>query len=825
MRRLCTASLVLLCCSLAGAQNLLINPSFTDPPIETPCSEDWQDVTAWEMTVQSSPAGTGDRRNGDFKAPPCPRDGDDTHVSLQGWGSETKMVWQTVDGLTAGNHYKLSGVWFYGADFLAFGGLNVFAELRSGSSPTGGTVLGSTSATIVNATTSMWLPFQTCGQLTSGTQITVVLRATYGGLVGYAFHADDLVLEQVSSCVEPNRVDSVTPGYGVRGDLVNVTLTGLDFTRGPISAKLSRPGAVDIPATNIQVTSPTVMTCRFNLAGAPNGRWNVSVTYGSGSPTTATLPNGFMVVVPALSNGSFEAPTVPGGCPATPLSGHPTDWLVSHTGSWGDSGYADSTVVRDRSDVVPPTCPPPDGAHYASTYSVPPAPGAQPESWAYQTIVADPTKTYTVSGYFAGAGKNTVTLELLDGTEQDGTVPDMDGGLIHDGGPAYDWTFGYARGTPTGNLMTVRWRVSTRYAGPHVAHADALRIDVCAANVSLTAVSPALGDNTGTINNVEVLGSGFGGEVPPQVILRRPGTTSVNARNVVVHSDSRLTCSFDLSGQLTGVRDVIVVKLGCVAVLPDAFVVLGPELVNGSFELPDPGVPVDCVSPDNVLRGGVEGWSVRLDVPGSLDRDHHVMRPETCPSPAGGHYGSLTIDRAGELLAYQTLRVQPTAGYTLSGVFAGGGVNAAEILLIDGTLETGSDLARVDINSEVLGNNYDWRARSVSAYARSEVLTVVWRVNCDTGPAHALHADGLVLAMTSPPCGRPFGDADGDGDVDQADFAALQRCYTYAGATAAPEACRCFDRNGDGEIDMADFVQFAQCAGGPNVPADPACGD
>lgn len=819
MHRCTVSAIVLVCCSIGLGQNLLMNPSFTDPPIPAPCVEDWQDVIGWEMSPQSSPTGSGDRRNGDFKAPPCPRDGDGVHLSLQGWGSDTKIAWQTVSGLTAGRNYKLSGVWFYGADFVGYGGLTVSAELRAGADPNGGVMLGAATASISNATTSTWLPFQVCGQLNSGTEVTVVLRAQYAGWVGWAFHADDLVLEEVPTCIEPNRVDGIDPAYGVRGQTVAVTITGFDFSRGVDSVKLTQPGFDPVVGVGVQVQSSTVLSCAFDLTGTGNGRWNVEVTFKSGTPATATLPNGLMVVLPTLSNGSFELPLAPGGCPATPLSGHPTDWLVSHTGSWGDAGYVDTTVVRDRTDVFAPTCPPPDGGHYASTFSIPPAPDAQPESWAYQTVVADPTQTYTVSGFFAGTGKNTVFIELLDGDEQAALVPDHMGGLIHDGGGAYDWTFGYARGTPTGNLMTIRWRVTTRFAGPHVAHADALRLDVCTATVEATAVAPASGDNTGPVYGVEVLGSGFSGSMP-HVILSRSGMGSINATNIVVHSDTRLTCDFDLTGQLTGLRDLVVVKDGCVAQLPQAFLVVGPALVNGDFELPDPGTPADCTTPEHLLRGFVEGWSAQLDAPGSLDRDHHVLRPATCPSPAGGHYGSLTIDRHGVLTAYQTIRVTPTGGYTFSGWFAGGGENDAVIRLIDGALETGTELARASINSDVGSSQYDWRQLSVSAYAKSGIMTVAWQTTTDANMLHALHADGLSLAVTTPPCGEPFADADGDTDVDQADFAVLQRCLTFGSPLAQPLSvqCRCFDRDDDGDIDGSDVIRFVQCAGGPGLP-------
>lgn len=71
-------------------------------------------------------------------------------------------------------------------------------------------------------------------------------------------------------------------------------------------------------------------------------------------------------------------------------------------------------------------------------------------------------------------------------------------------------------------------------------------------------------------------------------------------------------------------------------------------------------------------------------------------------------------------------------------------------------------------------------------------------------------------------CAIPFADDDGDGDVDQADFGAFQKCF--AGSfEPVPVQCSCFDRNDDGFIDQDDFTAFFNCWSGPAIPADPGC--
>jgi len=73
------------------------------------------------------------------------------------------------------------------------------------------------------------------------------------------------------------------------------------------------------------------------------------------------------------------------------------------------------------------------------------------------------------------------------------------------------------------------------------------------------------------------------------------------------------------------------------------------------------------------------------------------------------------------------------------------------------------------------------------------------------GNANGIAGDDYVLAAAgSPPTGifRLFGDADGDGDVDAADFGAFRAGF------ATPQAVAIFDADNDGDVDAADFGAF-----------------
>jgi hypothetical protein len=85
-------------------------------------------------------------------------------------------------------------------------------------------------------------------------------------------------------------------------------------------------------------------------------------------------------------------------------------------------------------------------------------------------------------------------------------------------------------------------------------------------------------------------------------------------------------------------------------------------------------------------------------------------------------------------------------------------------------------------------------------------------------------ADPSCAAHAHCKANDPFADADGDGDVDQADFAAFQLCFTGSGGELII-GCGMFDPNFDRVVDQADMNKFEACASGAGIPADPGCDD
>jgi hypothetical protein len=76
--------------------------------------------------------------------------------------------------------------------------------------------------------------------------------------------------------------------------------------------------------------------------------------------------------------------------------------------------------------------------------------------------------------------------------------------------------------------------------------------------------------------------------------------------------------------------------------------------------------------------------------------------------------------------------------------------------------------------------------------------------------------DAVLYSAVS--CPVPFADADRDGDVDQVDFAELQKCF---GVSPMPQQCACFNRDGSAGISQQDVTSFEACATGPGITGIP----
>jgi hypothetical protein len=149
-----------------------------------------------------------------------------------------------------------------------------------------------------------------------------------------------------------------------------------------------------------------------------------------------------------------------------------------------------------------------------------------------------------------------------------------------------------------------------------------------------------------------------------------------------------------------------------------------------------------------------------------------------------------------------------------------------------------------DASGDLLQRGADMVIPSAAMGQLDEVTGTVW-MGALYGWIYGVKSDDTVVTfiggywsdVDSPPynpCNDPFADSDKDGDVDQLDFAALQRCFT--GGSAIPPSqsveCGCLDRgdddfdgdpDSDGDIDERDLIAFEQCSSGPGIEADVCC--
>lgn len=89
-------------------------------------------------------------------------------------------------------------------------------------------------------------------------------------------------------------ITGIVPSSGETGTTISAAITGTNFVSGQTSVNLYKSGCSPIAATGVSVTSPSALTCSFDLSGASGGPWNVGVTV-NGAMVSGLLANGFTV--------------------------------------------------------------------------------------------------------------------------------------------------------------------------------------------------------------------------------------------------------------------------------------------------------------------------------------------------------------------------------------------------------------------------------------------------------------------------------------------------------------------------------------------------
>ncbi len=114
-----------------------------------------------------------------------------------------------------------------------------------------------------------------------------------------------------------------------------------------------------------------------------------------------------------------------------------------------------------------------------------------------------------------------------------------------------------------------------------------------------------------------------------------------------------------------------------------------------------------------------------------------------------------------------------------------------------------------DLSSDLIGNSYPEMQSIIFADGFGIIADIEFSPQ---GFMYVTTWSGTVYRIRPD---HPTGDGEGDGDIDHADFAAMQRCFTAPGGTAS-ELCRdAFDLDEDLDIDLDDFEMFLSQFSGP----------
>ncbi len=256
----------------------------------------------------------------------------------------------------------------------------------------------------------------------------------------------------------------------------------------------------------------------------------------------------------------------------------------------------------------------------------------------------------------------------------------------------------------------------------------------------------------------------IGGEDVTGYIVKAPlAAGSVNA------SGTQATATFDLTDAPTGYRNIIVeVGTHDPIVWREGFVVAqtGPNLINGSFELPASfqdceGGRVETFTPASDWQARFwNGYMSRSDpILQFRDDQWQTLDFPSCPDPSLGiHYHStLSYEDSGAAQFYQTVTSSPSSTYTLSGFFShrseGNAANSVTLELLDGdSTAAAMPGASVEVLAGEANAIVDWTFGYVEGVASSGIMTAAWEVSGvgDEAP-HVAHADGLILEECTQP--------------------------------------------------------------------------
>jgi len=123
-------------------------------------------------------------------------------------------------------------------------------------------------------------------------------------------------------------------------------------------------------------------------------------------------------------------------------------------------------------------------------------------------------------------------------------------------------------------------------------------------------------------------------------------------------------------------------------------------------------------------------------------------------------------------------------------------------------------------------NSTNWMPLEGTVVPTQNVITLIayWKFAGTDWEIKSLHIDDWSITDITPiPIPADF---NGDGDVDQDDYAAFESCASGPDVPhIATPACNATDLDHDGDVDQLDFAIVQRCYSGESIPGDPHCAD
>ncbi|MDX8551797.1 VWA domain-containing protein [Methanospirillum sp. J.3.6.1-F.2.7.3] len=280
------------------------------------------------------------------------------HGDWDAWIAKIDANGNFVDQVCLGGS---NGQGAYGIASTSDGGYIVVCDTRANDGDVSG-MIGTRDIWVVKLSSSLDIQWQKClGKSGVESSPQAVVEANDGGYIILGQNAKSgsqdvwIIKLKPEHTLSPPVVSSITPSTAQNTGTATISnLAGTGFKTGA-KVSLKRSGYADIPASNVVVSSPNKITCRFPLSDKNGGAWNVVVTntdghigtkYGGFSITGGTgsynigVFRGSKWYLDSSGNGAW------GAGDKTHSFGLSND--VPVTGDWNGDGKRDIGVFRGR---------------------------------------------------------------------------------------------------------------------------------------------------------------------------------------------------------------------------------------------------------------------------------------------------------------------------------------------------------------------------------------------------------------------------------------------------------------------------------------------